>query len=193
LISPGIMLLLVLILSLGFLFIAILVIRHQRMLAEKKSRYLSCMKERDYHQRRYKACQVDIDKLRGSYNSLMRDLNLLLIEMGKKRNEIMDILEILKEESRDIDEHMEQDLTRIIERRKGMLKNNWQEFNGQKTIYLEKLKQAVSDKQSMSRYIMTKEEEFRKWSKLETILQQFKKEYEQMMRNPIIPFGKKKS
>lgn len=192
-ISPGIMLLLVLILSLGFLFIAILVIRHQRMLAEKKSRYLSCMKERDYHQRRYKACQVDIDKLRGSYNSLMRDLNLLLIEMGKKRNEIMDILEILKEESRDIDEHMEQDLTRIIERRKGMLKNNWQEFNGQKTIYLEKLKQAVSDKQSMSRYIMTKEEEFRKWSKLETILQQFKKEYEQMMRNPIIPFGKKKS
>ena len=192
-ISPGIMLLLVLILSLGFLFVAIMIIRHQRMLAEKKSRYLSCMKERDYHQRRYKACQVDIDKLRGSYNSLMRDLNLLLIEMGKKRNEIMDILEILKEESRDIDEHMEQDLTRIIERRKGMLKNNWQEFNGQKTIYLEKLKQAVSDKQSMSRYIMTKEEEFRKWSKLETILQQFKKEYEQMMRNPIIPFGKKKS
>jgi len=187
------MLLLVLILSLGFLFIAILVIRHQRMLAEKKSRYLSCMKERDYHQRRYKACQVDIDKLRGSYNSLMRDLNLLLIEMEKKRNEIMDILEILKEESRDIDEHMEQDLTRIIERRKGMLKNNWQEFNGQKTIYLEKLKQAVSDKQSMSKYIMTKEEEFRKWSKLETSLQQFKKEYEQMMRNPIIPFGKKKS
>ncbi len=192
-ISPGIMILLVLILSLGLLFVSILVIRHQRMLAEKKSRYLSCMKERDYHQRRYKACQVDIDKLRGSYNSLMRDLNLLLIEMGKKRNEIMDILEILKEESRDIDEHMEQDLTRIIERRKGMLKNNWQEFNGQKTIYLEKLKQAVSDKQSMSRYIMTKEEEFRKWSKLEIILQQFKKEYEQMMRNPIIPFGKKKS
>lgn len=191
--SAGIMLLLVLILSLGFLFVAIMVIRHQRMLAEKKSRYLSCMKERDYHQRRYKACQVDIDKLRGSYNNLMRDLNLLLIEMEKKRNEIKDILEILKEESRDADKQMEQDLTRIIERRKGMLKDNWQEFNGQKTIYLEKLKQAVSDKQSMSRYIMTKEEEFRKWSKLETILQQFKKEYEQMMRNPIIPFGKKKS
>lgn len=191
--SAGIMLLLVLILSLGFLFFSILIIRHQRMIAEKKSRYLNCMKERDYHQRRYKACQVDIDKLRGSYNSLMRDLNLLLIEMEKKRNEIMDILEILKEESRDIDEHMEQDLTRIIERRKGMLKDNWQEFNGQKTIYLKKLKQAVSDKQSMSKYIMTKEEEFRKWSKLETSLQQFKKEYEQMMRNPIIPFGKKKS
>ncbi len=191
--SAGIMLLLVLILSLAFLFITILIIRHQRMLAEKKSRYLSCMKERDYHQRRYKACQVDIDKLRGSYNSLMRDLNLLLIEMGKKRDEIMDILEILKEESRDVDKHMEQDLTRIIERRKGMLKNNWQEFNGQKTIYLKKLRQAVSDKQSMSKYIMAKEEEFRKWSKLETILQQFKKEYEQMMRNPIIPFGKKKS
>lgn len=191
--SAGIMLLLVLILSLGFLFITILIIRHQRMLAEKKFRYLSCMKERDYHQRRYKACQVDIDKLRGSYNSLMRDMNLLLIEMEKKRNEIMDILEILKEESRDVDEQMDQDLTRIIERRKGMLKDNWQEFNGQKTIYLEKLKQAVSDKQSMSRYIMTKEEEFRKWSKLETSLQQFKKEYEQIMRNPIIPFGRKKS
>ncbi len=191
--SAGIMLLLVLILSLAFLFITILIIRHQRMLAEKKARYFSCMKQRDYHQRRYKACQVDIDKLRGSYNSLMRDLNLLLIEMGKKRDEIMDILEILKEESRDVDEHMEQDLTRIIERRKGMLKNNWQEFNGQKTIYLKKLKQAVSDKQSMSKYIMAKEEEFRKWSRLETSLQQFKKEYEQMMRNPIIPFGRKKS
>lgn len=191
--SIGITCLLVFILSLGVLFIAILVIRRQRMLAEKKSQYLNCMKQRDYHQRRFKACQVDIEKLRASYNSLLRDLNLLLIEMGKKKKEIKEILEVLKEESKGVDGQVEQDLARIIERRKGMLKKDWQEFNGKKTFYLEKLKQAISDRQSMNGYIMRKEEEFKKWSKLEAYLQQLKKEYGRMVRNPIIPFGKKKS
>ncbi len=191
--SIGMTCLLVFILSLGVLFVAILVIRRQRMLAEKKSQYLACMKQRDYHQRRFKACQVDIEKLRASYNSLLRDLNLLLIEMGKKKKEIKEILEVLKEESKGVDGQVEQDLTRIIERRKGMLKKDWQEFNGKKTSYLEKLKQAISDRQSMNGYIMRKEEEFKKWSELEARLQQLKKEYARMVRNPIIPFGKKKS
>lgn len=191
--SIGMTCLLVFILSLGVLFIAILVIRRQRMLAEKKAQYLACMKQRDYHQRRFKACQVDIEKLRVSYNSLLRDLNLLLIEMGKKKKEIKEILEVLKEESKGVDGQVEQDLTRIIERRKDMLKKDWQEFNGKKTSYLEKLKQAISDRQSMNGYIMRKEEEFRKWSKLEDYLKQLKKEYARMVRNPIIPFGRKKS
>lgn len=190
--SIGVMFLFVFILSLGILLIAILIIRHQRLLAEKKSQYLDCMKKRDYHQRRYKTHQVDIEKLRASYNSLLRDLNLLLTEMEQKGNEIREVLDVLKEESKDIDEQMEQDLARIIERRKGMLKKDWQVFNGQKTSYLEKIKQAISDRQSMNGYIVRKEEEFLKWKELETRLHQLKKEYELILRNPIIPFFKKK-
>jgi hypothetical protein len=191
--SVGIMFLFVLVVSVVVLSIAILVIRHQRMLAEKKSQYLNCMKQRDYHQRRYKACQVDIDKVRASHNNLLGDLNQLLIEMEEKRNGISEVLEILREESKGVDNQMEQDITRIIERRKGMLKNDWQVFNGLKASYLEKLKKALSDRQSMNEAIMKKEDEFKRWKHLEACLQQLQKEYEQIKRNPIIPFGKKKT
>ena len=191
--SVGIMFFFVLIVSLGILAIAILFFRQQRILAEKKAQYVSCLKERDFHQRRYKACQVDIDKLRANHNSLMRELNHLLTEMGEKRSELANVLEILKEESKSIDDQMNQDLSRIVQRRKTMLKDDWQALNGQKASYLEKVKKVISDRQSMSAYIAKKEEEFKKWKEFETVLQMLKKQYEQLKRNPIIPFGRKKS
>jgi len=191
--SVGVMFLFILVISAAVLFFAILVIRHQRMLSEKKSQYLSCMKQRDFHQRRYKACQVDIEKLRISHNSLLGDLNQLLIEMEQKRTGIGEVLEILREEPKGLDGQMDRDITRIIERRKSLLKNDWQKFNGLKVSCLEKLRKMISERQAINGVIMKKENEFEKWNQLEARVQQLKKEYEQIKRSSIIPFGIRKA
>ena len=188
--SMTVMFLVALLVSVAILAIAILVFRHQRMLQEKKAQYLKCRKEQGFHHRRYTTYQADLDRLRVAYNSRLRDLMLLGSEIEKSKDEIREILDILREESKTVDEEMERDLSRIIMRRKGMIANLWVATNGKKQLWLEKLKQAREDRRVQSDLIEKKDREFQLLTKTNSELGKLKREYETISRSSVFSFGR---
>ncbi len=186
----GMMFSVALLISVGTLVVAVLVFRHQRLLQEKKAAYMKCSKERGFHDRRYKTLQADLDRLRVSYNSRIRELMQMNSEMERLRGEIKEILEILRDESKSVDQEMEQDLSRIIQRRKGMIRKLWQEINGKKTLWMEKIKQAGTDRQSQKDLIEKKEREFQLLARLSKELGRLKHEYEHLAQGSIVSIGK---
>ncbi|MFH1069094.1 MAG: hypothetical protein V1794_05670 [Candidatus Glassbacteria bacterium] len=188
----GLALIAAILICLAIFGLAIMTFRHQRLLQEKKGMYLNAHKERSLHYRRYTTCQADLERLRVSFNNRLRELGHLKVEIQAKKKEIQDILDILREESKQVDEEMEKDLTRIIERRKGMILNHWKELNGKKALYLGKLKEAQTDKGSRQSLMEKKESEFQMLSRMNSELARLKSEYERIVRRPIFSFGSKK-
>jgi hypothetical protein len=176
----------------SILVIAIMVFRHQRALQEKKASYLRCRKEQGFHHRRYTTFQADLDRLRVSYNSRLRDLMLLGSEIEKSKDEIREILDILREESGGVDEEMEQDLSRIILRRKGMIENLWTAMNGKKVLWLDKLKKAREDRKAQNDLIDKKDKEFKLLTELNNELGKLKREYEEISRSSVFSMTREK-
>jgi hypothetical protein len=187
----GMMFFVALLICLGILAVAVLVFRHQRMLQEKKAAYQKCSKERVFHHRRYTTLQVDLDRLRVSYNNRIRELMLMNTEMEKLKGEIREILEILRDESKSVDQEMEQDLSRIIERRKGMIENLWKEINGKKMLWMDRVKQARTDRKSQNGLIEKKDREFQLMAQFNDELVKLKHEYDELARSSILSIGKK--
>jgi len=189
--SYGLALVAILILSMAVLFVAIMLFRHQRQVAEIKATFLNSKKQRNFFHQRYLTYQADLDRLRVSYNSMMKELLHIKSEMIDNKNEIKVILEILKEETRGVDDQMSQELSRIIDRRKGIVKRQWLEFNGRKALLIEKMNLALAEKASEESLIQKKDEAFAKLTEMNAILGRIKKDYERIVRSPIISFGKK--
>ena len=189
--SYGLALVAILILSMAVLFVAIMLFRHQRQVAEIKATFLNSKKQRNFFHQRYLTYQADLDRLRVSYNSMMKELLHIKSEMIDNKNEIKVILEILKEETRGVDDQMSQELSRIIDRRKGIVKRQWLEFNGRKALLIEKMNLALAEKASEESLIQKKDEAFAKLTEMNVILGRIKKDYERIVRSPIISFGKK--
>ena len=187
----GTMFFVALLIAVATLVVAILVFRHQRMLQEKKATYLKCSKEHGFHNRRYKTLQVDLERLRSSYNSRIRELMQMNMEMEQLRKEIKEILEILRDESKSVDQEMEQDLSRIIQRRKGMIKKLWWEINGKKTLWMDKIRQAKADRKSQNDLIEKKDREFQLITQLNKELARLKHEYERLAQSSMIYIGKR--
>ncbi len=179
-----------LLICLAIMVVAVLVFRHQRMLQEKKAAYQKCSKERVFHHRRYTTLQADLDRLRVSYNNRIRELMLMNSEMEKLKTEIREILEILRDESKSVDQEMEQDLSRIIERRKGMMETRWREINGKKQLWMERIKKAKADRKSQNDLIDKKDREFQLLAQFNNELLKLKSEYEELARSSILSFGK---
>ena len=190
--SMTMMFLIALLIAIFILVIAILVFRHQRALQEKKAMYLRCRKEQGFHHRRYTTFQADLDRLRVAYNSRLRDLMLLGSDIEKAKDEIREILNILREESKMIDEEMKQDLSRIIMRRKGMIENLWTVMNGKKMLWLEKLKKAREDCRTQNDLIDKKEREFKMLNDLNNELGRLKREYESISRSSVFALSRDK-
>jgi len=186
--SIGVLCLGILILALVVLFIAFFIIQHQRMLKEKKVQYLSCKKKQKFHHNRYQFYQKDIERLRSDYNKKLKDIIFLSKEISNKKKLILEVLEILREEVKQVDNQMDHDSDRIIHRRKNMIKNYWVELNGIKTAYLEKLKQVQSNQVSLERLKENKDDEFKIFAEIKSELEQLEDEYVRMLRNPVLPF-----
>ena len=122
------------------------------------------------------------------HNSKLEDIIFLSKEIETKKKVITEIIEILREEIKQIEEHTDGISTKIIERRKGMINKYWQELNGVKTAYLEKLKEVQTDKFSMESLIAKKDEEFRIYSEILSEVENLKSKYESMLRKPVSPF-----
>ncbi len=188
--NVGMMFFVALLISGLTLLAAILIFRRQRMLQEKKAAYMRCNKERGVRHRRYTTLQADLDRLRASYNSRVRELMQLNREMEKLRNKIKEILGILRDESKSVDQEMDLDLNRIIIRRKGMIEKLWKEINGKKVLWMEKVKQAKSDRKSQNGLIDKKDREFQLLTQLSTELSRLKQDYDQLTQSSILSFGK---
>jgi len=186
--SIGILCLFVLVVASVAIFVAALIINQQRKLKEKKMQFISCSKKRDFHNSRYQGYQKEIERLRSDYNKKLTDLAFLSKEIISKKQVITEILEILREETGPIDYQVDHDSTKIIDRRKGMIKKYWQELDGGKTLYLEKLKRVLSDQVSLKRLKEKKDDEFEKLNQLQSQLENLKDEYLHMARNPVLPF-----
>jgi len=175
---------------LGLLMVAMAIYRHQRMLAEKKAPYLAARKQGDSSKDRFESSQAEITRLRTDYNNILAEMTLLQTEIKEKRKEIKEILDILKEETSHLDEEMNQEFVKIVERRKELLKANWKLFNGKKTAYLEKLKQAQKDKDSMNKVMKKKDEAFRKWTEANVQMKRIAEEYEVLKKSSLFSFRK---
>ncbi len=180
--------LLTLIVAMVVLFIAISIARRRQILEEKKAQYLNCKKKQNFHYSRYQSYQKDIERLRSDHNSKLEDIIFLSKEIETKKKVITEIIEILREEIKQIEKHTDGISTKIIERRKGMINKYWQELNGVKTAYLEKLKEVQTDKFSMESLIAKKDEEFRIYSEIQSEVENLKGEYESMLRKLVSPF-----
>ncbi|MBW7997680.1 MAG: hypothetical protein FVQ81_14120 [Candidatus Glassbacteria bacterium] len=190
--SVMLMFTLALLISVMVLVGAILIFRHQRKVQEAKAAYQKCSRERGFHYRRYTTFQAELEKLRVSYNSRVRDLLLLNGEMGTVRDQIREILGILRDECKGVDKEMESDLGRIILRRKEMIENLWGELNGKKALWMEKLKKAKSDRQNQNSLIDKKDSEFKLLTQLNKQLSKLKRDYDQIASSSIVSFGKNK-
>ena len=189
--SYGLAVVAVLILSTAVLFVAIMLFHHQRQVAQIKATFINCKKQRNFFHQRYLAYQADLDRLRVSYNNMMKELLHIKSEMIDDKNEVKNILEILKEETKGVDDQMSQELSRIIDRRKSIVKQQWQEFNGKKALLIDKMNQALAEKASEESLIQKKDDAFVKLTEMNGILTRIKKDYERIVRSPIISFGEK--
>ena len=186
--SIGILCLFVLVVASVAISIAALIINQQRKLKEKKMQYLSCSKKRDFHQNRYQGYQKEIERLKSNYNKKLADISFLSEEISNKKQVIKEVLEILREETRPTDYQMEHDSSNITDRRKGMIKKYWQELDGRKALYLEKLNRVLSDQLSLKKLKVKKDDEFQKFSQLQSQVENLKEEYLRLARNPVLPF-----
>ena len=173
------------------LALAILTYRRQHLLTEMKALYLKARKERAFHYRRYTTYQADIDRLRVNFESHLGELDRLKNEIEAKKKEITDILDILREEIKQTDFEIDKDLTRIIERRKGMILKHWKELDGKKTLYLEKLKEIKQGKVTQRTLVEKKESEFQALSQSNSEIARVKAEYDRVIRSSIFSFGSK--
>jgi len=190
--SVGISCLFLLVFVLIVLAGALLITSHQRRLKEKKMQFVNCKKQRDFHHSRFQSHQKEIERLRLDYNNKLTDLSFLSQEISNSKQVITEILDILQEETSALREQTGHDSTKITDRRKEMIKKYWQEFNGKKAGYLEKLKQARSDQVSLERLKAQKDDEFKKCNQLQSRLENLKSEYLRLARNPILPFKTEK-
>ena len=186
--SIGIVCLFVLVIASAAIFAAFLIINQQRRLKEKKMQFIACSKKRDFHHNRCQGYQKEIDRLRLNYNKKLADIAFLSQEISDKKKVITEVLDILREETRPTDYQIEHDSTNITDRRKEMIKKYWQELDGGKTLYLEKLKRILSDQVSLKRLKEKKDDEFKILNQLQSQVENLKEEYLCMERNPVLPF-----
>jgi hypothetical protein len=177
--------------SLVIIGLAMAYYHRQRILQEKKIRYLNVKKENSAHWRRYESYQADIDRLRSNYNTRLREMALFKIDIDAKKKEIKEILEILKEETKHVDSVMDRDLVRIIDRRKDILKKLWTEQDGKKAAYLEKLQLAKQNQVSVDIIGSKTEQEYQLWNQTKFLLERIKKEYDLLSKRSFFHFEKR--
>ncbi|MEA1996122.1 MAG: hypothetical protein U9N45_00710 [Gemmatimonadota bacterium] len=183
--------LIVLILSIVVLLIGMAYSRHSRRLEEKKVQYINHRKEFNKHSRRYQAYQADIERLRSDYNLRMRELRLLTDEVGPLKKEIREVIEILKGEAERVDSRLDQDLVKIIQRRKDIINTRWISLNTKKTAYVTKIQQARQSQVSIDTIMKKKDKEFQQCNEMKLLMERLKKEYEILAKRPIISLRKK--
>jgi hypothetical protein len=177
-----------LIFSTVVLLLAVKVYRRQQMLDQKRAEYLSFKKMNTAHWKRFETCQVEIDRIKADGKVKSREISLLIVEMDRKRREIREILEILKDESDHMDGAMDRDLLRIADRRKQILKAHWKELNGRKTAFLLKAQELQQCLGAVDGIIQRKDQEYAKWNETKLQLERLKQEFEQLSRSSVLSF-----
>ena len=180
-----------LVLSLVIFFFAVTVHRRQQMLSQKRAEYVAVKRDNASHWKRFETSQVEIDRLKADVKARVRDLNVMILDMDGKRKEIREVLEILKEENDNMDNRMDHDLSKIVERRKQILKAHWKEMNGLKTLYIQKMQEVAAMRGGMNGLLSKKDSEYVKWNKTKLQMERLKREFDSISRSSIMSFSKK--
>lgn len=183
--TAGFSFLLIFIIALMVLFAFIKISHRQQMLNEKKARYGNFIKKRKFHFNRYQAYQKDIERLNSVLNEKFKDMTLLSMEIEDRKKIIKEILDILREEDNKIEEQTDPSFIKIVDRRKSMFKEQWEELNGDKTAYLEKYKQVQADMVPIENLKSKKNNEFRVYSEMRSEEERLKGEYENILQKPV--------
>lgn len=186
--------LIVFMIALIVLFLAMTVYRHQRRLEQKKVEYLALKKETATHWMHYEKAQVNIDRIKSKNKEKQNEMGLMQMEINRNRKEISEIMEILKEEIKNADEEMNQDLSRIISRRKAMLKKSWSNCNLKKRKYLDDLNMIRTLNGSQLDENRKKDVLYNRWKSSGEAMEKIKRDYESLANSSALPFlGRKKS
>jgi hypothetical protein len=180
-----------LVLSVVIFFIAVGIHRRQQLLNLKRSEYLVAKRDNAAHWKRFETCQVEIDRCKSDVKMRSRDLHVMILEMDKKRNEIREILNILREESERADLEMDRELAKIVERRKMILRTHWKEMNGIKTLFIQKMKEISQFRAGIANVLSRKDDEYVKWNKTKMQMERLKREFEAVSRSSIFSFSRK--
>ncbi len=179
------------ILSAVIFFFAVGIHRRQQLLNLKRSEYLVAKRDNAAHWKRFETCQIEIDRCSSDVKMRTRDLHVMILEMDKKRNEIREILDILREENDRADLEMDRELTKIVERRKLILRTHWKELNGVKTLFIQKMKEISQLRGGISSVLARKDDEYLKWTRTKMQMERLKREFEAVSRSSIFSFSRK--
>lgn len=180
-----------LVLSVIVFFFAVGIHRRQQLLNLKRSEYLVVKRDNAVHWKRFETCQIEIDRCKSDVKMRTRDLNVMILDMDKKRNEIREVLNILREENDRADLEMDRDLTKIVERRKMILRTHWKEMNGLKTLFIQKMKEVSQLRGGIASVTTRKDDEYLKWTRTKMQMERLKREFEAVSRSSIFSFSRK--
>jgi len=180
-----------LVISILILVFAVAFHRRQLILNQKRAEYLTIKRDNASHWKRFETCQVEIDRYKSDVKLRSRDLHVMIVEMDKKRHEIRDVLEILREENDQADNEMDRELTKIVERRKGILRGHWKELNGMKTLFIQKMGDVSQLKSGIDSVLLRKDDEYQKWAKTKVQMERLKNEFDAVSRSSIFSFSGK--
>ena len=185
--------LIVFMVALIILFLALTVYRHQRRLEQKKAEYMAVKKETATHWMHYEKTQINIDRIKGKNREKQNEMGLMQLDIQRNRKEVSEIMEILKEEIKNADEEMDQDLSRIISRRKAMLKKSWSNCNLKKRKYIDDLNMIRKLNESQLEENKKKDVLYNRWKSSKEVMEKIKRDYELLVTSSALPFlGKKK-
>lgn len=178
-----------LLLSLLILFYAISVHRRQQLLNRKRAEYMAVKKENAAHWKRFESSQIEIDRQKADIKARTRDLNVMILDMDHKRKEIREVLDILKEESDRMDSRVDQDISKIVERRKQILRTHWKETNGLKTLFIQKMQEVGQLRAGIDNTLSRKDSEYIKWTQTKLQMARLKHEFETISRSSILNYS----
>ncbi|MCE5272851.1 hypothetical protein LLH00_16350 [bacterium] len=180
-----------LVISITILIFAMAFHRRQIILNQKRAEYLTVKRDNAAHWKRFETCQVEIDRYKADVKLRSRDLNVMIVEMDKKRHEIRDVLEILRDENDQAENDMDRELTKILERRKGILRGHWKELNGMKTLFIQKMADVSQLKSGIDSVVVRKDDEYQKWAKTKIKMDRLKNEFEAVSRSSLFSLSGK--
>lgn len=181
------------IISMVILFYAVTVHRRQQLLNEKRAEYLSVKRDNSNHWKRFESSQVEVDHLRVDINARTRDLNMIFVDMERKRKEVREVLEILKDENDRVNSQMDRELSKIVDRRKQILRTHWKEMNGLKTIYIQKMQEVGQLHEGVENILSRKDAEYEKWDHTRLRMAHLKHEFEIISRSSFLSFARREN
>jgi hypothetical protein len=172
----------VLFISLGILAIAAVIMRQQKALQEKQAQYLFYKKRFQLHQSQYNRLKKEVDKQKISFAIRLKEQDGLIAGLKDRKSYVRQMTALIRKELEDAEESVNQELPKMIQRRKLLVRKNWGELNVLKTVFNRKLAETRAEEQTLAQLIANRDRELKLLRGSEYKFSTAKQEYEKLRK-----------